>query len=123
MKPYVTEIIDAHVAIENWLSRGEGQLEALMARFAKNFSMVTLSGASLDYSALAGFFQAQRGSRAGLKIVVDNIESLAEWGGGAVIIYRETQGEHVRWSTVVFQFQQGLVLWRHLHETAQAASR
>lgn len=121
MKAYITEIIDAHIAIENWLSRGEGELEALMARFAENFSMVTLSGASLDYAALARFFQAQRGSRAGLKIVVDNIEPLAEWEDGAVIGYRETQGEHVRWSTVVFQFQQGRVLWRHLHETAQAA--
>lgn len=120
MKPYISEIMEAHIAIENWLSQGEGELEALMARFAENFSMVTLSGASLDYAALAGFFQAQRGGRAGLKIVVDNIEPLAEWDGGAVISYRETQGEHVRWSTVVFQLQQGRVLWRHLHETAQA---
>ncbi|MDN2485458.1 hypothetical protein MML63_07415 [Kosakonia sacchari] len=68
-----------------------------------------------------GDFQAQRGSRAGLKIVADNIEPLTEWDSGAVTGYRKTQGEHARWSTEVFQFQQGRVLWRHLHETAQAA--
>ncbi|MDJ6394107.1 DUF4440 domain-containing protein, partial [Salmonella enterica] len=35
MNPYKEEIIHAHAAIENWLSKGGGgSLEALIARFA-----------------------------------------------------------------------------------------
>lgn len=41
MNPYKEEIIHAHAAIENWLSKGVGSLEALIARFAVDFTMIT----------------------------------------------------------------------------------
>ncbi|EFU9363706.1 DUF4440 domain-containing protein, partial [Salmonella enterica subsp. enterica serovar Schwarzengrund] len=41
MNPYKEEIIHAHAAIENWLSKGMGSLEALIARFAADFTMIT----------------------------------------------------------------------------------
>lgn len=40
MNPYIQETIDAHVAIENWLSHKQGAVEDLMARFSTDFSMV-----------------------------------------------------------------------------------
>ncbi|WP_039057228.1 hypothetical protein [Enterobacter sp. Bisph1] len=118
MNVFIQEIVDAHIAIENWLGRGEGELASLMARFAADFSMIAPTGACLDYASLTGFFQAQRGSRPGLKIVVDDFVVLAQWDNGAVIRYRETQGENVRGSTAVFRLQEGQIVWRHLHETA-----
>lgn len=125
MKVYMTEIIDAHIAIEAWLGRGEGDCAALMARFSDAFTMITPGGATLDKPALVNFFQAQRAARKGLSIRVDDVELLAEWESGAVLRYRETQqlpdqSAHQRWSTVVFEKDAGKLMWRHLHETALA---
>ncbi len=125
MKVYMTEIIDAHIAIEAWLVRGEGDCAALMARFSDAFTMITPGGATLDKPALVNFFQAQRAARTGLSIRVDDVELLAEWESGAVLRYRETQqlpdqSAHQRWSTVVFEKDVGKLMWRHLHETALA---
>ncbi len=83
MNPYKDEIIHAHAAIENWLSKGVGSLEALIARFAVDFTMITPGGICLDYPALGAFFQAQRACRPGLVIVVEHIDLVAEWPEGA----------------------------------------
>mgnify|MGYP000343919686 FL=1 len=40
MNPYLQEVLDAHVLIERWLSQGEGSAEALMSRFAAEFTMI-----------------------------------------------------------------------------------
>ena len=125
MKVYTKEIIDAHIAIEAWLGRGEGDCAALMARFSDAFTMITPSGAGLDKPALVDVFQAQRAARTGLSIRVDDIELLTEWESGAVLRYLETQQlpdgpAHQRWSTVVFENVGGKLMWRHLHETALA---
>ncbi|MDX6021286.1 DUF4440 domain-containing protein [Scandinavium sp. V105_16] len=124
MTRWTIEIIDAHIAIENWLGRGEGNIDALLARFSPDFTMVTPGGSSLDHAALCQFFRAQGGSRSGLQITVDNIALLAEWPGGAALRYSEKQilpqqPASLRWSTVIFQQAEGKILWRHLHETAQ----
>lgn len=92
MNPYKEEIIHAHAAIENWLSKGMGSLEALIARFAADFTMITPGGVCLDYPALGAFFQAQRGCRPGLVIVVEHIDLVAEWLEGAALRYRAGPG-------------------------------
>ncbi|MDK9585036.1 DUF4440 domain-containing protein [Lelliottia wanjuensis] len=124
MNTFENKIIETHVAIENWLGKGAGDHEALMAHFSETFSMVTLTGACLDYPALKGFFLAQRGGRPGLSITVDSVEVLETWPEGAALRYREIQSQPsaattVRWSTVLLIKQGESVLWRHLHETAQ----
>ncbi|EDW5599588.1 DUF4440 domain-containing protein [Salmonella enterica] len=126
MNPYKEEIIHAHAAIENWLSKGMGSLEALIARFAADFTMITPGGVCLDYPALGAFFQAQRGCRPGLVIVVEHIDLVAEWLEGAALRYRECQqlpgqAETVRWSTVILKRERGRIVWRHLHETTVTA--
>jgi Uncharacterized protein conserved in bacteria len=125
MNRFKDEIITAHIAIENWLGRGEGELDALMAHFSQAFTMVTLTGVCLDFPALNAFFLAQKGSHPGLQIAVDSIELLETWPGGAALRYRETQclpdgQENVRWSTALLNQTQNTIQWRHLHETAQA---
>ncbi|ANF76987.1 DUF4440 domain-containing protein [Salmonella enterica] len=126
MNPYKDEIIHAHAAIENWLSKGMGNLEALIARFAADFTMITPGGVCLDYPALGAFFQAQRACRLGLVIVVEHIDLVAEWPEGAALRYRERQqlpgqAETVRWSTVILKRERGRIVWRHLHETTATA--
>ncbi|EBX7827356.1 DUF4440 domain-containing protein [Salmonella enterica subsp. enterica serovar Livingstone] len=126
MNPYKEEIIHAHAAIENWLSKGMGNLEALIARFAADFTMITPGGVCLDYPALGAFFQAQRACRLGLVIVVEHIDLVAEWPEGAALRYRERQqlpgqAETVRWSTVILKRERGRIVWRHLHETTVTA--
>ncbi|EHG6663718.1 DUF4440 domain-containing protein [Salmonella enterica subsp. enterica] len=126
MNPYKDEIIHAHAAIENWLSKGMGSLEVLIARFAADFTMITPGGICLDYPALGAFFQAQRACRPGLVIVVEHIDLVAEWPEGAALRYRERQqlpgqAEMVRWSTVILKRERGRIVWRHLHETTATA--
>ncbi|EAX8226185.1 DUF4440 domain-containing protein [Salmonella enterica] len=126
MNPYKEEIIHAHAAIENWLSKGMGSLEALIARFAVDFTMITPGGICLDYPALGAFFQAQRGCRPGLVIVVEHIDLVVEWPEGAALRYRERQqlpgqAETVRWSTVILKRERERIVWRHLHETTVTA--
>ncbi|EAA6247755.1 TPA: DUF4440 domain-containing protein [Salmonella enterica subsp. enterica serovar Ball] len=126
MNPYKEEIIHAHAAIENWLSKGMGSLEVLIPRFAADFTMITPGGVCLDYPALGAFFQAQRACRPGLVIMVEHIDLVAEWPEGAALRYRERQqlpgqAETVRWSTVILKRERGRIVWRHLHETTATA--
>ncbi len=124
MTRYETEIIDAHIALENWLGQGEGDFAALLARFREDFLMIAPSGAHLDHSALARFLETQRGSRPGLKIVIDELTTLQTWDNGAVLHYRETQTRpdqpvNVRWSSAVLNQEGDTITWRLLHETTQ----
>ncbi|MDU4267236.1 MAG: DUF4440 domain-containing protein [Enterobacter hormaechei] len=112
MTHFEQEILDIHVALENWLGAGEGDRDALLARFRPDFLMVPPSGNPLDHHALAQFLYAQRGTRPGLRIDID------------VLHYRETQTRpgqpvNVRWSTAVLNQEGDNITWRLLHETAQ----
>ena len=125
MNPYIQETIDAHVAIENWLSQKQGAVEALMARFSPDFSMIGIGGNVMNHQALSAFFATSGGSRPGLRIAIDSTATLVVLLFCAVICYRERQclpeqGETIRWSTVLFRKAEGRILWRHLHETRQA---
>ena len=118
------DIIDLHIVLENWLGKGEGEAETLLTRFRPDFLMIPPGGAHLDYHALAHFLDTQRGSRPGLKIVIDELATIEAWDNGAVLHYRETQTRpdipvNVRWSTAVLNQEGDRITWRLLHETAQ----
>jgi hypothetical protein len=122
MNQYFTEVIDAHVAIENWLEKGAGDEQGLLARFDPAFSMIALNGSRLDFAALSAFFRANRAAKPGLAISIEEMTLVAEWPTGAVVSYREKQrlpgqAATLRNSTVVFEQTQTGLGWRHLHET------
>ena len=122
MNPYLQEVLDAHVLIERWLGQGEGSAQALMTRFAAEFTMIPLSGEKMDHPTVSHFFHHAGGSRPGLHIVVDRMAIISEWDDGAAVLYRESQtladgSKNVRWSTAVFQQAEGKIVWRHLQET------
>ncbi|MCU6668491.1 DUF4440 domain-containing protein [Enterobacteriaceae bacterium H4N4] len=123
MNAYTAEIIDAHIALEQWLGQGEGDLTALLARFRPDFMMIAPTGAHFDHAGLAQFLQNQRGSRPGLKIMLDELTLLQSWENGALLHYRETQTRpeqpvNVRWSTAVLTQEGDNITWRLLHETS-----
>lgn len=129
MDLFLQEVIDAHVAIERWLS-GQAEtnrLPALLQRFSPSFSMIALQGERLDHAGLLALFACGHGARPGLRIVIDELHGIAAWPGGAVVGYREVQTDAasrrtVRRSTVVFELgADGTVVWSHLHETPVAA--
>ncbi|MCU6188562.1 DUF4440 domain-containing protein [Enterobacter bugandensis] len=124
MTPFEHDIIDLHIALENWLGKGEGDSDALLARFRPDFLMIPPGGVHIDYHGLVDFLHSQRGSRPGLKIVIDELSTIERWDRGAVLHYRETQTRpdlpvNVRWSTAVLNQEGGGITWRLLHETAR----
>ncbi|MBJ6386660.1 DUF4440 domain-containing protein [Enterobacter cloacae] len=125
MTHFEQEILDIHVALENWLGEGKGDPDALLTRFHPDFLMVTPGGTPLDHHTLAQFLNAQRGARPGLRIGIDALRTLQTWDNGAVLHYRETQTRpgqpvNVRWSTAVLNQEGDTISWRLLHETAQS---
>ncbi|MCK7308860.1 DUF4440 domain-containing protein [Enterobacter quasiroggenkampii] len=123
MTPFEHDIIDLHIALEDWLGKGEGDPDALLARFRPDFLMIPPGGVQIDYRGLASFLEKQRGSRPGLKIVIDELTTIQSAERGAVLHYRETQTRpdlpvNVRWSTAVLSQEGDKITWRLLHETA-----
>ena len=122
---YFDEVIQAHVAIEQWLAEEQdaSALEHLLSRFSPQFSMLSPLGRVLDFEALSELFQMAGGKKLGFRIELSELRGVALYDGGAVVSYREQQtdatGLHSdRRSTVVFEKQaNGRLIWRHLHET------
>lgn len=127
MNRYFKEVLDAHVLIRSWLGNKDANIEVcenLLARFSPEYSMVTTSGALLDFTTLESFFRTQRGARPGLEIDIIDMQVIAESEKGATVVYKELQqlpeqNPTLRFSTVVFEMNNdGEVIWRHLHETS-----
>ena len=122
---YFDEVIQAHIAIEQWLAeeRDESELEQLLTRFSPQFSMISPLGRVLDFEALNELFLMAGGKKLGFRIELSELRGIALHESGATVSYREQQtdatGLHSdRRSSVVFEKQaDGKVLWRHLHET------
>ncbi|MDR7282422.1 hypothetical protein J2X84_001243 [Pseudomonas corrugata] len=122
---YFDEVIQAHVAIEQWLAeeQDDSALEQLLSRFSPQFSMVSPLGRVLEFEALSELFQLAGGKKLGFRIELSELRGVALYDGGAVVSYREQQtdatGLHSdRRSTVVFEKDaDGGLIWQHLHET------
>ena len=122
---YFDEVIQAHIAIEQWLAEEQdaSALEQLLTRFSPQFSMVSPLGRELDFEALSELFQMAGGKKLGFRIELSELRGIALYDGRAVVSYREQQtdatGLHSdRRSTVVFEKDaDGGIIWRHLHET------
>lgn len=55
MTPFEHEIIELHIALENWLGKGEGDSDTLLARFRSDFLMIPPGGVHIDYNGLVRF--------------------------------------------------------------------
>lgn len=127
--PCIAELESIHVEIAAWFdgSAAPDALDAIMARFAPDFSLVTTGGAALDRATLTQLFAQAHGARRGCRIVIDDIAVIATWQGGAVLGFTEHQSSeaatNVRRSTAVFDIDAARnVRWRRLHETFVTAS-
>ena len=122
---YFNEVIQAHVAIEQWFAVEEdaAALEKLLERFSPQFSMISPLGRVLDFAELSALFRMAGGQKRGFRIELSELNGIALHAGGATVSYREQQtdatGLHSdRRSTVVFEKQPGgRIVWRHLQET------
>ena len=121
---YFDEVIQAHVAIEQWLAeeRDTAELEQLLTRFSPQFSMVSPLGRVLDFAALNELFLMAGGKKLGFRIELSDLRGIALHDAGATVSFREQQtdasGLHSdRRSTVVFEKVEGRIHWRHLQET------
>jgi hypothetical protein len=56
MTPFEHDIIDLHIALEDWLGKGEGDSDALLARF-RRFSDDPAGRLQVDYNGLASFLE------------------------------------------------------------------
>ncbi|MNJ42875.1 hypothetical protein D3C77_378550 [compost metagenome] len=126
--PALKEVLDTHVAIQQWLSgdAAADQLDPLMARFSPHYSMITLPGHRLDYPGMYRLFQQAYGKRPGLQIRIDELQEIASHSCLTVVSYREWQADAVgnqslRRATAVFEHDHGTLRWRHLHETPVAS--
>ncbi|WP_422506326.1 DUF4440 domain-containing protein [Stenotrophomonas sp. GZD-301] len=119
------EVRALHVLIEDWFNARlpADALDALLACFTDDFSMVGIGGVRLDKPALARFFAAAHGGRAGLRIAVDDLAFLALPGNACAVRYREdqtgAQGSTRREALALLRADAGGVLrWQALHETS-----
>ncbi|CNF20985.1 DUF4440 domain-containing protein [Yersinia nurmii] len=124
--PYFDLISSSHQLIEQWFSGRDTHPEVcehLLRDFSPQYTMITLTGHALDYSALCQFFRAQSAAKPELTICLSEMTLIQESSQGAVVSYLEQQKMpnqplHRRLSTAIFdKTTEGKVLWRHLHET------
>lgn len=76
---YFDEVIQAHVAIEQWLAEDQDEpaLERLLARFSLQFSMVSPLGRVLDFDALSELFLMAGGKKLGFRIQLSELRGIA----------------------------------------------
>lgn len=131
MHACLDDVITTHELIRAWLGASapdSAVLDALLARFSPDYTMITPAGTELDYASLRAFFSSAGGSRRGLQMQISELALLQESAAGAVVAYRERQtladgSSTARLSTVVYEKSpDGKLLWRHLHETWAMAS-
>ena len=123
---YLDALDASLVAIERWLSGADTEpaaLDALLARFSADFTMIMTDGRVLDHEGTRALFAKLGGAKPGLRIALSDIRVLAADASHVVLTYLEAQhaasGElPARRGTAVFaRDAAGVVRWSHLQET------
>nr|WP_276512773.1 nuclear transport factor 2 family protein [Burkholderia multivorans] len=103
------------------------RVDALLAHFSADFTMIMTDGRAVDRDGLRALFATLGGAKPGLRITLSDVRVLAADASHAVVAYVEAQhaasGElPARRSTAVFaRDAAGAVRWTHLQETFCAA--
>ncbi|KVK96080.1 polyketide cyclase [Burkholderia territorii] len=121
------DALDASIAdIERWLSGTDtspAALDALLAAFSADFTMIMTDGRVLDRDGMRVLFATLGGAKPGLRIALSDIRVRVADASHAVLTYLEAQhaasGElPARRATAVFaRDAAGSVRWSHLQET------
>ncbi|KML62637.1 polyketide cyclase [Burkholderia cepacia] len=123
---YLDALETSLVAIERWLSgvdTAPAALDALLAPFSADFTMILTDGRVVDRDGTRALFAKLAGAKPGLRITLSETRVLAADALHAVITYLEAQhaasGElPARRATAVFERDAaGVVRWTHLQET------
>ncbi|KWA22956.1 nuclear transport factor 2 family protein [Burkholderia territorii] len=119
--------LDASIAdIERWLSGTDtspAALDALLAAFSADFTMIMTDGRVLDRAGMRALFATLGGAKPGLRIALSDVRVRVADASHAVLTYLEAQhaasGElPARRATAVFaRDAAGSVRWSHLQET------
>ena len=128
LKAAAQSIHDVHVLIQTIFTQegeaAQAALKALMLVFAENFSMVTTGGQIVTRAQVLQMFEGAAGARPGLRIAVDELETVWHAGPHVAMRYRETHSlagvVTARYSTAIVEVTASGVLWHALHETAIA---
>ncbi|KWN24108.1 polyketide cyclase [Burkholderia territorii] len=121
------DALDASIAdIERWLSGTDtspAALDALLAAFSADFTMIMTDGRVLDRDGMRALFATLGGAKPGLRIALSDIRVRVADASHAVLTYLEAQhaasGElPARRATALFaRDAAGSVRWSHLQET------
>ncbi|KVL34638.1 polyketide cyclase [Burkholderia territorii] len=121
------DALDASIAdIERWLSGTDtspAALDALLAAFSADFTMIMTDGRVLDRDGMRALFATLGGAKPGLRIALSDIRVRVADASHTVLTYLEAQhaasGElPARRATAVFaRDAAGSVRWSHLQET------
>ncbi|KWO68266.1 nuclear transport factor 2 family protein [Burkholderia territorii] len=121
------DALDASIAdIERWLSGSDtspAALDALLAAFSADFTMIMTDGRVLDRDGMRALFATLGGAKPGLRIALSDIRVRVADASHAVLTYLEAQhaasGElPARRATALFaRDAAGSVRWSHLQET------
>lgn len=123
---YLDTLDASLVAIERWLSgvdTAPGALDALLASFSADFTMILTDGREVDHDGTRALFAKLAGAKPGLRITLSDIRVLAADASHATLTYLEAQhaasGElPARRAAAVFERDAaGVVRWAHLQET------
>ncbi|HDR8860117.1 TPA: nuclear transport factor 2 family protein [Burkholderia territorii] len=121
------DALDASIAdIERWLSGTDtspAALDALLAAFSADFTMIMTDGRVLDRDGMRALFATLGGAKPGLRIALSDIRVRVADASHAVLTYLEAQHAAsgqlpARRATAVFaRDAAGSVRWSHLQET------
>lgn len=116
-------VIDIHEYIENVFTQNHPEeLAQLLKSFHPDFQMITLTGHKVNLQAVQQLFTSKQGTRAGLKIAIEDINVINHTDSTVWLQYKETHNENdvitSRLSTACVIIENNTWQWIYLHETS-----
>jgi len=116
-------VIDIHEYIENVFTQNQPEaLAQLFNAFHPAFQMITTTGHKVNLQAVQQLFTSKQGTRAGLKIMIENIQVINHQDSTVWLQYKEIHNENgvitSRLSTACVIVENNEWQWIYLHETS-----
>ncbi|WP_133493404.1 hypothetical protein [Alcanivorax sp. 24] len=122
-------VLELHEWIAEVFQRKESSnaLKKLYGAFHRDFRMTTINGQVWDPGQVRQLFTDRQGARPGLRISIEHIAVIADYGDDIWVRYQETHDEGgeqlVRQSTACVQVIGREWCWRYLQETPSTLAR